>query len=154
MSYKTGGLVGSNLWVGQPFAQAAAGFVANDMRGVPVWVPQTITVSKMRINVSASSGNISVAIYDNAGSRIATSGSVPCPAVGIQDVAFTAAVTLSSGRHLFALSADNGTATFFTINRILLPGSANFATSHPAPATVSIPPSSFAGALPALVALP
>lgn len=81
------------------------------------------SVSSVRINVGVQSGNIAVAAYSNTGSgltaapgtRLATSGSVACPAVGIADVSLGATITLAVGDWL-AIGADNATATFTGVN--------------------------------------
>jgi nitrous oxidase accessory protein NosD len=77
------------------------------------------TVSALRVNVGVQSGNIAVAVYANSGSglsstpgtRLATSGSVACPAVGVQDVALGSTVVLAVGDWV-AFGCDNATATF------------------------------------------
>ena len=77
------------------------------------------TITKVRINVGVQSGNIGVAAYRNTGTglaavpgiQLATSGSIACPAPGINDVALGSSVTLLSGDWL-AIGADNTTATF------------------------------------------
>jgi hypothetical protein len=81
------------------------------------------TISKIRINVVVQSGNIAVAVYSNSGSglaatpgtRLATSGSVACPAAGINDVSLGSTVTVAIGDWL-AIGADNTTATFYGSN--------------------------------------
>lgn len=80
------------------------------------------TITKIGLYVAASSGNICVSVYANTGTgrasmpgnRVATSGSVACPAVGYQEIALGASVTVTSGDYWFAISLDNGTATFAT----------------------------------------
>ena len=77
-------------------------------------------ISKIRIYVSVSSGNVAVAVYANSGTgissvpggRLGTSGSVACPATGFADVSLGGNVTVSPGDWL-ALSADGNTATFW-----------------------------------------
>lgn len=80
----------------------------------------TGTITKVRVFVTVANGNIGVAVYDNTGadvsaapnSRIATSGSVACPAAGAADVSIGATVTIGVLEHWFALSASGITATF------------------------------------------
>lgn len=77
------------------------------------------TITKIGLYVAASSGNVCVSVYSNTGTgrasmpgtRVATSGSVVCPAVGYAEIALGASVDVSSGDFWFAISADNGTAT-------------------------------------------
>lgn len=77
------------------------------------------TISKIRLSIGVSSGNICVAAYSNTltglaakpGTRLATSGSVASPGTGIQDIALGASVVLAVGDWL-AVGADNTTVTF------------------------------------------
>lgn len=81
------------------------------------------TISGLQVDIGVSSGNACVGVYRSSGTgiaarpgtRIATSGSVPCPAVGVQTIALTASVAVLPGDWL-ALVFDNGTAT---VRRIL-----------------------------------
>lgn len=74
-------------------------------------------ITKARIHVTVSSGNISGAAYDTTGAglaalpnnRLGTTGAIPCPAAGAADL--TLAATLPVGGWL-ALSSDNTTAKF------------------------------------------
>ena len=81
------------------------------------------TISKIRLHVQTQSGNICVAAYhtaDNGGRglsakprfRLATSGSVACPAAGSADVSLGSSVTLVPGDWI-AIAADNVTAKFY-----------------------------------------
>lgn len=75
------------------------------------------TISKIGMRVGVSSGNISVAVYRNSGTgrssipgtRIATTGSIACPAVGYAEVSLGSTVTLNDGDWI-GISADNTTA--------------------------------------------
>jgi|SRR5947209_29379 len=82
------------------------------------------TFTKIRMGMSASSGNICVAAYKNTGSglnikpgnQIATTGSIACPVtVGLNDIPMGSSVTVSAGDWL-TFGADNATATFACIN--------------------------------------
>lgn len=108
------------------------------------------TVSKIGLEITASSGNISVAVYANGkfgrdsvpAVRLATSGAIACPTIGYVEIALDATVKVNDGDWL-ALSADNVTATF----RAFLTGSVpntlgqgllySQATAHPLPAVPS-----------------
>lgn len=72
------------------------------------------------IYVNTQSGNVCVGLYAAdgpgglPGTRLATSGSVPCPAgAGSRTIEFTAAVVLDPGTYWSAFSADNNTVAFF-----------------------------------------
>lgn len=77
------------------------------------------TISKIAVNVVATSGNISVGVYSSTGTgrdrvpatRIATSGAVACPANGFREIALLAPVYVDTTCFL-AISCDNGTASF------------------------------------------
>lgn len=95
----------------------AAALAAN--RGLYQRVRDGGAISSIGLQVTTSSGNISVAAYRNSGSgrnavpgtRLATSGAVACPSAGFAAVALGDSVDLLPGDWLF-LSADNGTAAF------------------------------------------
>jgi hypothetical protein len=106
------------------------------------------TISKVAVNTSVQSGNISVAAYSNTGSgrsaapgtRLATSGAVACPA-GYSEVSLGSTITMQPGDWL-CLTADNATATFRTLlaagadNNFGLGRQYRQATAHPAPSPV------------------
>lgn len=110
----------------------------------------TGVITKIRVIVGTSNGNIGVAAYDNSGtgvsavpnSRQATSGSVACPAAGAADVSIGATVTVGLLGHWFALSASGVTATFVPTGQSM---SSDWLTgttlcqgsAHPPPATAS-----------------
>jgi hypothetical protein len=107
-------------------------------------------ISKIGLQCTVQSGNISVAVYRNAGSgrsavpatRIATSGAVGCPIIGYAELTLDIAVIVQPGDWL-CLTADNLTARF----RSLLGGvedtslgagrQCRQAAAHPAPAIAS-----------------
>lgn len=78
----------------------------------PVWIPVNCTVTGVRMRIGTASGNICVGLYDAAGNRLATSGSVACPAAGFATVSFTASYAATPGGYFIAVAADNTTATF------------------------------------------
>lgn len=108
------------------------------------------TVSKICLEVTTSSGNISVAFYRNVGlgkaaqpgARIVTSGAVACPAVGYAEVSLGGPYAIPAGSWI-AISADNATAAF----RSTLTGESptqlgegwafKAGASHPLPATAA-----------------
>lgn len=80
-------------------------------------------VSKIRTAVNVQSGNICASIYTNTGTgvnalpltRIATTGSIACPAAGgAVDLTLDTPVNVTSGDYWFSICADNITATFAT----------------------------------------
>jgi hypothetical protein len=113
---------------------------ANALRGSLIYLPRGQIISKARIRVGTSSGNISVAVYTVAGTtRLLTTGAIACP-TGSQnaDVSFTGSATLSAGVYFAGLSADNGTASFYGMANSQIQGSAVTSTAHPAPSTVNV----------------
>lgn len=110
------------------------------------------TISKLRLYVVASSGNICVAAYRNSGNglasvpgtRLATSGSIVCPGAGINDVSLGASVTVAVGDWL-SVGADNITATFTGSTGVgdlsMWAGRACVASAFPAPSTPTTGPS-------------
>jgi hypothetical protein len=106
------------------------------------------TISKIAVEVTASSGNISVAVYSNSGagsaavpaSRKATSGSVACPAIGQAEISLGGSVTVVPGDWL-AISSDNVNAAFRalltseTTNALGAGRIYKQASAHPLPAT-------------------
>lgn len=82
------------------------------------------SVSKLGLYVATASGNICASVYANSGTgraaapgaRLATTGSIACPAVGYQELALGTTITVTSGDFWFALSADNATAAFDVVS--------------------------------------
>lgn len=92
--------------------------------------PGTATITKLGIYVGTSSGNICVAVLRGANgisgptSRIATSGSVACPAIGYAEVSLGGSVAIDPLTDWFAISADNTTAKFGRVGNPGLLGAA------------------------------
>lgn len=107
-------------------------------------------ISKIGVGIATQGGNISVAVYRNSGTgrnsapgtRLATSGSIVCPAAGWVEIALDKALWVHRGDWL-AISADNTTATFRTLLAIGADSDmgkgrqCRQATAHPLPATAS-----------------
>lgn len=78
-------------------------------------VTSAMTLDRLLVKVTATSGNVDVGIYDATGTggapgaRVVHSGSTACPGTGIQKIAFSSTV-LQPGRYWAAFSTDNGTA--------------------------------------------
>lgn len=125
---------------------AVVGTVANT--GLYYRVRDGGTISKVGLEVTTQSGNISVGIYSNSGlgrsavpaARKATSGAVTCPAVGYQEISLGASVTVVPGDWI-AISSDNVTAAFRSLLTSELTTQLSSgrcykqATAHPLPAT-------------------
>lgn len=104
----------------------------------PVIVPATLTLTGIGYTCNASSGNLSVGVYDEAFNRLATSGAVAAPGTGRRNVSFTSSVVLTPGRYWIAISQDNNTMTYSTFTTVVLPGGARRqASAHPLPSTAS-----------------
>jgi hypothetical protein len=104
------------LYVCDPTARAASTSsvaVANRAVYIRRSTP-AVPISKVLVSVGVQSGNICVAAYDHdvvnnrPGNRLATSGSVACPAPGEQSVSLGATVT----PEWLCITVDNITATF------------------------------------------
>lgn len=107
------------------------------------------TINGVQIDVGVQSGNICIGVYRTTGAgpaarpgtRVATSGSVLCPAVGAQTVNFTAPITVLPGDWL-AIVSDNATATFRRVLNSGLQSAALFCqqdSAFPLPATTTAP---------------
>lgn len=77
-------------------------------------------ISKIAVDIGVSSGNLSVAAYENTGvgrlavptgAPLASSGVVASPGTGLQEIGLGSSVNLAPGDWLF-LACDNTTATF------------------------------------------
>lgn len=109
----------------------------------------TGSITKVRVYVTVSNGNIGVAVYDTTGTgvsaapntRVASSGSVACPAAGAADVSIGATVNITVLIYWFALSASGVTATFGNIGAVVSGWgnglNAAQTTAHPPPATAA-----------------
>lgn len=106
------------------------------------------TFANVAIRVGTASGNICAGVYldtivggvHQPGARVATTGSVACPASGSATIALDGSVTVTHGSHWFAFSADNVTATFVVQNAlpmteiVIFPGNCYVqATAFPLP---------------------
>lgn len=131
----------------------------NQLRAVRVVCPTSGRLRDLSLYVSNQAGNISVAVYNTASPRVRlyTTGSIACPAVGLQTVVADTGVDVTAGQQLdFALSSDSTAGQFYgKIGALLTDNSAlpaNFfvspdggspfltwqtGTAHPAPASVA-----------------
>lgn len=109
-----------------------------------IYMPATLqgsgTINAIQIRVGNSSGSISVGLFDSGGVRVATSGGVACPSVGLAEVALTGNYVASPGRYYLGISVDNNTATFSRPNAggTAGPMTARYQeTAHPLPGTAT-----------------
>jgi hypothetical protein len=130
------------------YAQALASVgTSNDCHYNRIYHPGTI--STIRVSVGVSNGNIGVAVYDQTGtgvsaapdSRVATSGSIACPAAGLAAVSIGATIDVGHATSWLALSASGTTATFYSAATIPAGWHNGVngaeAAAHPPPATAS-----------------
>jgi hypothetical protein len=136
---------------GEPVFMQSVQSMGTASRGVFHRVRAGGFVSSVAVAVGTSSGNVAVAVYANSGSgrsavpstRVATSGSVACPAPGFALISLGATVTVEPGDWLY-LWCDNTTATFrcassgiYATNPIYAGFSAYEDGAVPAPATAT-----------------
>jgi hypothetical protein len=107
------------------------------------------TTTGLRMVVATSSGNISIGTYGSKGSGTAqvpaalkaTSGAVPCPAVGLATLSLGSAPVTIDQFDFAGLSVDNNDALFAgssALNVLMTAGLAAYAVhSHPLPATAA-----------------
>lgn len=95
---------------------------------IPFHLGDTATFTRGYIyNGATAAGNWDIGIYDEGGTRLASSGAVAMSGTSaIQVIAFTAAVTLTPGRYYMALMNTLATATVFA-------SAANLTYSHSGP---------------------
>jgi hypothetical protein len=114
--------------------------VANEAYLIPFWVPTPINVSSMFLNITTSSGNLDVGIYDKNGNRVVSKGSTASPGTGRQELTFTQTLLVPRlGPYFAAVAVNNGTIRFAQYNlstaifRTLV-----FATSFALPSSLTL----------------
>lgn len=102
----------------------ATATTTNDAHLMPVVVPKEVTITKIRIaEVITSSGNINVGVFNSALTSLRTSGSVACPAAGVdRDVSLSSSLTFGPGLYYFAIAMDNTTASIRRFADVALGG--------------------------------
>lgn len=143
--FGSGTAAGVVPWAILPYGGVShRGFVtlgaANRAIYVPCVIPAACTITGIRVRIGTSSGNISVALVDGSGSRVATSGAVASPGTGLRNISFTGNYSAAAGRYYLAISADNNTITFSSTydGATADPATAKYQeTAHPVPATPS-----------------
>ncbi|MBA2525763.1 MAG: hypothetical protein H0V18_08275 [Pyrinomonadaceae bacterium] len=118
-------------------------------------MPRAGTISDLALYVHVASGNISVAVYDvdaTTMTQLWTTGAIVCPAAGWRSVGNPALAVAAGDQRMFVVTADNGTMQVgrtALVNNLVgtlppdyLPGATrmhgSLATSHPAPATITV----------------
>lgn len=118
---------------------SAGATTANRATFTAIYSPASFTATGVSLFVGTQSGNICVGLYDSAGNRIATSGSVACPAAGVASIAFSANVVCAPGTYYVAMSSDNGTSSFQRVSGSLTFGYNLQNSAFPLPTTLTLP---------------
>lgn len=103
---------------------------------VPIYVPDLCTVTGVRYAVTAQSGNICVSVYNRSFARLATSGTVGCPATNPRaDTNFSSSAVLTKGWYYVGLSASSTSATFGAAHDSTVGGgmAGQYSNTFPAP---------------------
>lgn len=108
---------------------------------VPVTIPADCTITGVRIRVSTGGGSnqISLALMDDAGNRVATTGAITTPANGVSSTAFTASASVTAGRYWLAISASSS-GTGFSLAASATnntPAYTRFENAHPVPSSMT-----------------
>jgi hypothetical protein len=133
-----------DIWIGPfnpaEFTQTGAMTAANYAFTSPFNVGMPRTVVGARTYIAVQSGNICVGVYASTGGRLATTGSIACPAAGERAITFTAPVTLYPGRtYYLAFAADNTSVATAVRTGIIATGGYEGLGSEVLPATLTLP---------------
>lgn len=109
----------------------------------PITTPTTIT--KLRLDIGTSSGNLDVGIYttvDGANfTRLASLGTTASPGTGVRDFDITDTIMYPGTRYWFAFAADNNTLDLYRYQGAAIAMASGFgrtkATSFPLPASIA-----------------
>jgi hypothetical protein len=145
----------SNSAVGVGQTPSATG-TANYANLVSVTVTTPVTVSGIRAtlgNYSGTAGNVDVGLYNNSGTRLASSGSVAAPGSGATStVNFTSSVAIDPGIYWLAIASNQVGKTDGTGGPIFarygiggVGGNLSYASSFPLPSSVDLGSPSGAG---------
>jgi hypothetical protein len=149
---------GNNVPLGEPAgavgttavgdAAGTTGVVANRYYFTAFWVRSTRRVSSARFEVITQAGTYEVAIFDEFGNRLATTGWQTTPAAGIQTRVLVSSILLHPGKKYFAVvAADNVGAAFaykasattaYALAAGIASDQAGGGTPFPLPATIAI----------------
>jgi hypothetical protein len=81
----------------------------------PVLVPEPTIVTKMAVQIgSATSGNLDLGVYDEAGVRLVSTGSTAVGSASTLQVEDVTDTLLTPGTYYLAIACDNTTARFLT----------------------------------------
>lgn len=112
---------------------------SSSMITIATTVTASCIIRGLRFNMGASSGNISVGLYNSGGILIASSGIVASPGVNQRTVFFLNEVSINPGIYHLAISCDNTTATLARFSTDNLIGGYQYGSSHPCPTSIIIP---------------
>jgi len=135
---------------------AAGTGTANYANLVSVTVPVPTTVSGIRVSLAAYSGtagNVDVGLYNNSGTRLASSGSVAAPTSNtVSTVNFTSSASIQPGIYWLAIASNQvgksdgtGGPIFKRYGLDGVGGNLAFASSFPLPSSVTLGSPSGAG---------
>lgn len=115
---------------------------ANRALYVPVQVLKQITVYKMSIfNGSAVAGNFDLGLYDEAGTRLVSSGSTVQAGTNVPQVVDVADTVLTPGTYWLAAASNSGSGQYFRASAtsvgLNLAGMREQASAFPLPATAT-----------------
>jgi len=120
----------------QPWsAPSASTAAANSARLMPVRIPATVTVRKLRYYTGDTGANVDIGIYDRALNRIVSSGSLPVSASGLYTLPTPA--TLTPGRYYLAVVYNSATLQIWQANFSPLMPFLSASNSFPLPATIT-----------------
>lgn len=110
-------------------------------------VTESGPVTKVRVYIGTSSGNMCVSVHRNTGAglaaapgtRIGTSGSIPTPAAGQNDISLGTTVAVNAGDWI-GIGADNNVVTFLGLagGGVFGEGMAAVQNAFPAPLTPGV----------------
>lgn len=87
---------------------------ANKAMYCPIRIYRPVTITQMFcLNGSAVSGNIDMAVYDEAGNRLCTNGGTAQTGIGVTQTLDVTDTLLLPGRYYWAMAADNTTTTVY-----------------------------------------
>ncbi len=141
---------------------------ANVLLAARVEMARAGTISDLALYVHVSNGNISVAVYDvdaTTMTRLWTTGAIACPATGWQSVGNPGLAVAAGDQRMCVITTDSATmqvGRVALVNNLVgslpagyLTGAArmhgSLATSHPAPATITVASFGSATSIPAFV---
>lgn len=109
----TGGMILCSS--GRSAAASAVWPSANRALFIPVVVPCRVTVFQLGwYNGATASGNVDAGIYDLAGNRLVSTGSIAQAGVSALQLVDTTDTVLPPGNYFLALAMDNITGTIFS----------------------------------------